>query len=234
MRALLLFLIFVAATISALGQSTGIAYRGIMLSSQEAYSSRSLVSPIDNFEMSDVVPVLSFTKDVVRVRTRNGADAFLAAKHVVVLGSKMDVKDIFEMLAGYEKSVRESKDREADQERFERIAEPWVRLLDENVKAGSASSLPPPSKTGFTSSDREPSVEIHNDTKYALDLTYTGTTSRFFRLAPGESRTVTFRPGKYRAIVSAKTSSVSPFRGQYTFEPGYVYSLKYYIVTRGT
>jgi len=78
-----------------------------------------------------------------------------------------------------------------------------------------------------TGSNKNPALEVTNDTNRILTLKIEDTRYTF---APHEKQTLNFAPGHYKFIASAP--AVIPDFGEESLETGYRYSWRFYIVTR--
>ncbi|MDT0441459.1 tetratricopeptide repeat protein [Streptomyces johnsoniae] len=140
-----------------------------------------------------------------------------------------------------------------DDARTDRASDLLVAIEIDEIQAGAAGELPPPTEAGSTSGGSV-TVEIINDSPEALEVLYSGAETGTQRVSPCEGCTThndllggyggsacasdTDRPtltlelpaGSYEVVVRAPSDgSVSPFYGSWDLTAGTAYSDCYYI-----
>lgn len=108
------------------------------------------------------------------------------------------------------------------------------RLIDIEVDEAQSErkdlgQLPPMSRLRGGSTNRT-SIEVKNDTRYTLDVLYSGPSSDRLTITPNSVSSVTLSNGRYRVLASVRTSNVRKYYGEEALSGG-EYRVTYYIVS---
>jgi hypothetical protein len=89
--------------------------------------------------------------------------------------------------------------------------------------------LPPMSRMSSGATTRT-SISVKNDTRYTLDVLYSGPSSDRLTVSPGAAGKIALSNGTYRVLASVRASNVSQYYGNESLNGG-VYEVTYYITT---
>ncbi len=101
-------------------------------------------------------------------------------------------------------------------------------IMVADIANGEHGELPQLTQTGIGNNSNS-SILVKNDTKYKLNIYYSGPTSQSVTLPPNSTKRVSLSSGSYSVAASAEASNVRSFYGQETLYGNY--QVSYYIVT---
>ncbi|MCK4417240.1 MAG: hypothetical protein KAV99_03655 [Candidatus Latescibacteria bacterium] len=102
-----------------------------------------------------------------------------------------------------------------------------VKEIHKSPEAGDLPSPEPISKV----SGKMTEIDTENDTPYILTVYYVGPETLSVSFKPHKKKNVSLLPGTYRVAAEADNPMVIPFKGTHTFEKGWSYESRFYIIT---
>ena len=148
-----------------------------------------------------------------------------------IVKSKPTPEKVNEFLKVFPKSKYRGKLEKIGKDLEKRTIAEKVNKIHRDPDAGE---LPPPERIPTDEPGEKVVTNIENDTKYKLTVYYVGpeTLSVFFQ--PRQTKTVKLTGGIYRVAAEVNNPAVNPFKGTNTYERGYLYTVRYYIVVSRT
>jgi hypothetical protein len=183
--------------------------------------------PFDYLAPGSEVIVLSGTDQWSRIQGSDDEENFIMTPFLAVQ-KKLTLRDVLDRVDEFEK--RYDLALLSQQEDILAEAAPWVRLATRALGEGEVGKLPEQGAGTYVGDDL-PDVTITNDTNRNITVYYSGPSARTMTIAPGATKTITLAAGSYNAVVRSADTSVTPFKGTYQFQLGYIYTVSYYIKT---
>ncbi len=93
--------------------------------------------------------------------------------------------------------------------------------------------LPPGAEGVRGNVGNQAELAIENGTEYNLVVFYSGPSSKKVELKAHEVKTIQLTRGKYKVAARGDAPNVLPFAGERSFQAGYIYQIRWIIVSRG-